>query len=900
MHELTIHTYGGGEILYKVFNALALLFNSSGGPIQPLAMIVASIGGVWAISKAFFSSPDTFFQTYLLPLIVIPGIFMIPTSKVHIEDVLVNTSYTVDRVPLFLAKFSEIVSSIGYTLTTSIEKVMHSPNDAKYSATGMIFGSEVSFDISRYKIANADLEQNLRSFSKQCVLYDLAFGRYSMDDLQKTTDLWKLLKDNTSNIRMIHYRDPTTKKSSYLPCSKALVQMEAIFEGERKYLSNSDLIKNLPMTLQVLTGLQKQKEEEISQQLLMLNLLAGDFSAGQFAKSRAQTQQRNTYLTLGSLASSSVVTLRTVIEVLIYVSFIFVVPLSLFPGGVKLIISWAWLVIWIQLWPPLYAVLNYIMQISAKAKAAWIFGGLSEAEKGLSFFTSVGLENLNNEIYALSGFLALSIPFIAQYILQGGTQSLVNLTGSLMSPLHSASNAAAAEQTSGNYSFANTNVGQLSYENSSAFQKNFSPSISSGFMTEHKGDHSSTYTANGIFLDQKSSNLRTSYFSDENMVENLQKAHQHSQTSVESDQKNYMESCSKHLRAMGDITEHLSKAESYNESHSTGQRGDVHESAKHLWNEAENFGQNYNISTREGLDLLVGASNGWFLDTKISHHDSSNKDELLSAAKNITNSEDFQAHFQKVKDFAATEAHSVLNDEGTRIVEGYTRTLDEVYSSQEQYQASLSKMNQVSENLSWAESHSQSIKQSLNQDFMNWANQKYSAQGGYTYVSEILNSPESRPEKEMFSNEFIQFVREESGFSLDNFQAPETHFSASNLKTIDAQDEFHNIKSEMAQEGAHMGMVTGNTRSDAASLYRTANFLSDQVNAQMKAVKESAQSNTMPQQFNEKQQSSKSSQLYNQVEKRVEDFFRDNDESENVLSGNFHMSEKPFWIHEEE
>jgi len=185
MKTLTIHTYGGGEILEKVFNAIAMLFNSSGGIVQPIAIIVALVAGIWAIARAFFSSPEQFMSKYFLPLITIPAIFMIPTSTVHIEDVLTNKGYTVSNVPMFLAKFSELVSSIGYSMTEKIEKVMHTPNDQTYLSTGMIFGGETSFDISRYKISNPDLEYNLRSFSKQCVFYDMALSRYSMDELKK-------------------------------------------------------------------------------------------------------------------------------------------------------------------------------------------------------------------------------------------------------------------------------------------------------------------------------------------------------------------------------------------------------------------------------------------------------------------------------------------------------------------------------------------------------------------------------------------------------------------------------------------------------------------------------------------------------------------------------------------
>jgi conjugal transfer mating pair stabilization protein TraG len=70
----------------------------------------------------------------------------------------------------------------------------------------------------------------------------------------------------------------------------------------------------------------------------MMNVLSDEYSGNNFAKSRAYLQQRNTYQMLGSLASSSLVTLRSVIEALVYAAFIFILPLSVMPGGYKFII----------------------------------------------------------------------------------------------------------------------------------------------------------------------------------------------------------------------------------------------------------------------------------------------------------------------------------------------------------------------------------------------------------------------------------------------------------------------------------------------------------------------------------------------------------------------------------
>lgn len=125
--KITIVTYGGGEILQKMFQAISMLFNGGkGGLIQPVMVICASLGGVYAFSKAFFGSVgQSLLLGYFFPLIAITSLLTIPSTTVHIEDILktnrmegVNQTsfYSVDHVPWLLAKFSETVSTILATV----------------------------------------------------------------------------------------------------------------------------------------------------------------------------------------------------------------------------------------------------------------------------------------------------------------------------------------------------------------------------------------------------------------------------------------------------------------------------------------------------------------------------------------------------------------------------------------------------------------------------------------------------------------------------------------------------------------------------------------------------------------------------------------------------------------
>lgn len=902
MADFTLVTYGGGDILYNVFNGIAMLFHGNNSIIQPLAIITASIGGIIAITKAFFTPPEGFITKYLLPLLALPFLLLTLTTTVTIDDMLDATkTKQVKNVPFLLGKLAEVVSTLGYKTTVAIETVMHVPSDQSYNKTGMVFGADTALNIAKYKINNGDLERNLKRFAKQCVLYDIALNKYSINDLKKTTDLWGFLKSHTSNVRMINYVDPSAKGSSgtYVTCSDALTKMTPLFELEKTYYAKEDIVKNLPLTYQSLTGLQAQQSDLISQQLMM-NLLSNEYSGSNFATAKAQAQQKSTYLVLGSLASNTLVTMRAVFEVLIYVSFIFVLPLSLLPGGIKFISTWVWLTVWVQLWPPFYAILNYIMQTVATGKAAAIFTGLSEADKGLSFFTSAGLAALNDDIFALSGYLAASVPFISYAVVQGGINSFIHLAGSMMTPAHAAATSAAGEQISGNYSLANSSFGQMSYENSSMLQKNLAPSLSSGYVTENSGSQSMIHASDETIVKQANSDLRTSIFSDASISQSLQNSYQHAETAMESKQQTYMESLSNHSRNMSDLTEHIGKSQNFSENLSSREAYDAHESARYLVNVAENFGHSHNLNARDGLSVLAGVSGGIsagfsktpvsaFIsgDGRASYDTAASRDDLYNAALNIATSEDFQRNFQKVQDFSINSSSSMLDDEGLRLVQGVTKSLDEVASSQEQYMTSLSAMNQISESLSWTQNNAQSLKHSLNQDFINWASEKFYADGGLNHAMEII-SGDNVFERDSLVNEFIACQRNSSDMSLNSFVTPQDSFSNSEIQSIDKAKELQALN-DYTSTNKHSSGLSGNRIATQTEV----------LNAQIGAARESTQDHFT---YSRDEMSSHSSTMRHQFDTKNQQWaagrLMDGPDKSANLGNKFRISDQPFWMEE--
>lgn len=773
--SLTVVTYGGGEILRNVFDAVAMLMNGkTGGLFQPLMVLAASIGAIMAITKAFFSpSLEAVVGRYFIPLLGVTGILLIPTTHVQIEDVIQNRSYRVDHVPLLLGRFSELVSSIGYRVTTAIEKAMHTPRDVNYSSTGMIFGSDTSIDMRNFKITNPDLEQNLRRFSKQCMLYDIALDRYNLKDLKTSTDLWNFLGQNTSNVRKIQYVDPEerdpSKRTSYRTCREAIRKMTPYFNKEVDYYSKQEVFKHLPLSLQALTGLQNESKDIIGQQLVM-NTISEEYSSDRFAKHRASAHQRSTYRVLGSLAATSIVSMRAVLEALVIASFIFVMPLSLLPSGFSFITKWLGLLLWIQMWPPFFAILSYVMQTVAQQRAEGIFSGLAQSEVGLSYFTSAGLLNLQEDIFALAGYLSASIPFISYAILQGGTSAFIHLAGAMMTPAHNAASVVAGEQTTGNYSFGNASYGQLSYENTTGYQKNISPGLNAGYFSENTGDASTVYGSSGVYHNQSVSNLRTGINASEVITDGLQKNYQQAVTSAESKQAAYSTNVSQQSRNLADFIRHCGKQENYSEGTNHKLGYDLGQSSRSVESMASDWGKQYGFSSQDSLDILTAANGsgglrlmqfGAGVEGKLSNHATTSRNEILQSAERVAQSSDFSTRMQQLEHAAKSENLGWSTDVGARAATTYAESVDKTNSSLDQAQKAFSEVENASMNLSWAESNSKAINQNLNQDFLNFAAQK---SGGYSRAFDRLSSGEMDRDAHSLVGEYVSHIREGDSF----------------------------------------------------------------------------------------------------------------------------------------
>lgn len=513
---MTVYTIGGGEIIYNIMQAVALCLNGGGGLLNAFLRIGGLVGAFIAYYIILYGSPWEIIKSWGLPVLLIMHMFFVPSTTVWVKDTITNYSYKVDNVPYGLAAFSSITSRLGKVVTEQIEKNFSLPDNITYQKTGMLFGSNIMEKAKTFRITNRSFKENMRNFVGQCVKYDIMLNhKYSFDDLVNSNDIWSKVSSSPSKIRGFLWQPEGGGRAHHVTCADAVKNFNDLWAKEidrsssvlgRKFFSgrflnrgNNDPLgfrmdPEVEQSLQVeikshlgnaasyFGGIASGAEETL-RQALMINAVTDAASenskqAGNpltYAETRALLQQNNTFETVGKLASKLLPIMKAVIEALAYACFIFIIPLCMIPQGYKFLINWLAVLLWLQAWPPMYAILNFIMNVAARSATLAQIGTAG----GLTIGNYIGVSEANREIQLMAGYLAMSIPFICIAIVRG-VGTFVHLASQMTGASMQVAGAAASEISTGNISLGNVSLRNSSADNVSQLQRNFNSSLGIG------------------------------------------------------------------------------------------------------------------------------------------------------------------------------------------------------------------------------------------------------------------------------------------------------------------------------------------------------------------------------------------------------------------------------------
>ena len=493
MYEL--FTLGGGTYLVDLLNAVAAI--TSGGAYITLAQL-AGVGGLaWVLFRTAFGGSWKDNAKWIGLFVAVWGAMIVPKATVRVVDRLdpALAPAVVANVPIGLALFASLTSQVGDGLTRLTEQAFALPNDLAYRRHGLIFGSRLAAKATRLEVTDAVFARNLRSYARQCVFHALLLGHVTADDLRESTDLWRLVtatgtpSAGASPARMFEFATrgaagaggATTVDRQVVTCRDGAARLNAqwtpeiqragtifgrrIFAGARTdALARAELLAALPAAHTFLIGASRSAAEIMRQQMV-LNAVhdAGEQWAAEagnaaalraYTEARAEAQTVSAYRAIGRQAETWVPLLRIVFECLYVGAFPMAVLLMLTPAGGAIFRSYVTGLVWLQSWGPLYAVLHRISMGEAAERmsaAALMPGG----DIGISLVAQAGIRAVAADVAVMSGYLSMSVPFLAAALAYGLSKATV-LATSVLAVGQDAASSAAHEGTTGNLSLANT------------------------------------------------------------------------------------------------------------------------------------------------------------------------------------------------------------------------------------------------------------------------------------------------------------------------------------------------------------------------------------------------------------------------------------------------------------
>jgi len=787
-----ITTYGGGELFTLVFNGIAALFKEDRtGMVMSLIRVGLMVGSVYVIILMLFRQQLIEGMRWFLWVVIATNLIFLPKTTIFIHDPLSNTKSKVDHVPYALGAFASFVSEVGRSVTERIESVFTLPDYMPYHKTGTVFASALMSQVGHFRIVDPVFKGNMERFVNQCVVYDAMIGhKYTLSDLQNTLDIWKFVSSQASPVLGFLYKEGTNP-GTVITCKEGAQKLSHLWAGEIKKatelygtrvqdrkLTESAFFTDLMGSAKLLSEGKAIAEsaQSLLRQEMMINAIEESSnnklselgSPSNYAATKALLQQRSTYAAAGEIAARTLPLFKNVIEALSYALFIFIVVLALLPNGSRILVTYFGILIWTQLWAPLYAVLNLIMTLYGTRESMG-----HGFDKGLTLLNSSAIINANTDMTTLAAWLSVSIPFISYGILRQGAGAFVGLAQHLGSAMQSASSGAAAETVSGNISLGNISMGTQAYQNTSAFQHNTSPSYSTSQLralsssgietstfaggTQSLTDHAMSHlgvqimgTENTSFTEQTSLNTAKS------ILESKSVAASEATESSFQQVTNFLSQVGENMSRGTDLSKTISASEAKSLQDFTSYVNDIQQKTGLSYAQAVEVGVAAKMGTPEVFGFGLSA-HGSFSSQAANHQD-------IAEAQSIAEQKNYTENLERVLSAAQSYSKTKTGTNLAELGEGATSTLNHAKSLLEQVSVAQNQVDTISKDLSSSQSQSFTINKDLTQPLLEFiahqpvntgptgSSESSGGKIGYEGARRILE--QEGPERQAYFNRF--------------------------------------------------------------------------------------------------------------------------------------------------
>jgi len=630
-----IFAYWSTSELVTLFNAIAALTNSSDflglirllGMIGIFSIIVVILGGGLRMDHMW---------RWVIMVALFHGLLLVPKSTVIIVDRTSSgsPSYVVDNIPVGIASVISASTKIGDFLTTAFETVFSLPDDVQFRKSGTLFGARVLRSLLMANSGSPVLSANMTDFIRECVYPELATGYIQSQDLIRQQDIWNYLSGKTNIARYVEIREiPSGTMMLPMTCPDAYAtlttQINAVVNMAINDLSNllnptvpvamrQALTQSQIMTVASLyTGISSSASEIMRQGIVMNQFLDAQYkipaqvgntasAASSLAFVQALRSTSESYRVMATAGQHVMPKVRNIIEMVLYALAPLMLLIIIVMGhfGLNALGMYVKSLLWIQLWPPLYAVLNFVATMYSSKEA------LAVANGGMSMHTIGYLNNMMVSDQAIAGMIAVvAVPTISWALVQGMALGANAFASAIISPTGAEAARYGAAVSQGNIS-----MGQAGIDNQTMYQHHAQPNYHQGapvmYSTSPNGIQTTTF-ANGeqafsSALIRHNTSMRMTF--GERMSNTFQQQAESAQTASANEIISSARNFSAGLQQSFDFVHSHGASENLgNQTGTTSQIG-FNESVTQAEQITNDFAKSHNLSQEQGAEILGIAS----------------------------------------------------------------------------------------------------------------------------------------------------------------------------------------------------------------------------------------------------------------------------------------------------
>lgn len=765
--DFSIYSYGGGQMLWTLFNGLALVFKSNSPYLTSVGYLSMIVGGVWATTRAIFQANiGIFAKTWFIPSYAILSLMLVPKTTVNIVDEVdpYFNSDRVDNIPVGLALIASTASTFSRALTEEIESVFPTPENLRYVKAGPIFGARLAAQARYVRIKDPLVRQNIKDFMRQCFYWPFVASNLKglKQEALTTNDLLGFIKANPHPWLGVYWRQPNGQ-TEFMDCKTSVGQVAEMMtiegehglsflagtlfgapvEGEKevssklKHMMGDAWSKLARQTSEASNSVGQQmlvnayreavddKREEMGQERLSPELLS-------YSATRTLAQQGMSFLVKGSVATSFIPMVQSILFGMLLIVFVLIIPLCFVPGGLTLLTLWIRLIFCVQSFPVFSAILSSLTTMLQARANEGIFRAYGE---GFSVETTTALADAAFDASCLMTGLQLSVPFIAYAFISKSGYALSNMASMMSAGVESIASKMGGEMADGNISFDNQSFHNQTISGRQIAQQqlgsnfNYGASLSDGKMTlttSMDGQQTvsvmqSTLTSNIASNDNLQASINDNYTQSKQLMENASRAYMKSTSDTASNLLNLTNRLSHGVGASSNLneTDLLDIQKRSEQTH-----GDLHQFAKrHGINEQTaadmairvNAGANLNLGfVKTGIDGSTGVSSN------------AQNQEAFDALKSTDLGRRVSEGVGQVIQYAKQNGANITDQSASDAAKSFQGSYAEMSQASEQFQKAYTRTENWSEAKSLADTKGISVNTNENEAYLGYvANKKF-------------------------------------------------------------------------------------------------------------------------------------------------------------------------------